>query len=346
MPSITLTLTNTTFVSSAFPNSNFSIAQLIYIGTDPSYQNCRGLLQFTLPTIPASSVDSAVMQFSVMSKSQAAPTVVTVNRANSAFSTSTVTYNTPLTFTPTATQVSITQPDVFQRVSFDITALVNNWLAGTYANNGIVLTGTGDAVSFATLAYGIPAYYPTLTLTYSSTPPPPPGSGSAFCFCYAQLANVIQQLMTLHPTSTMRIYTTGDVYTEGVPYKFYASPDATYGTLTVLTGAGEYAAVPVTTMVAVKVAGISYDNAITYLTPPVFTPDCWKNLVTSIHDYLAVSTSVKLSLNGLVAATGVVYKNEYGVLAVTQDMTGAGPVFLPATSVTIIESTVPLPNSI
>jgi hypothetical protein len=340
MPTESINIANTTFVSSAQPYTNLSFYPLMYIGEDPSFQSCSGLLQFTLPTIPASAVDSAVLQFSLIVKSQATPTVVTVNRAATAFSTNTVTYNTQPIFIPTASQVSVNQSDLYQRVSIDITALVNAWLAGTYENYGIVLTGVGGAVQFATNAIVYQPYFPTLTLTYSSTPPTP--DNSAFCFCYAQLSHVIQQLMTLYPTSTMRIYTTGDVYTEGVPYKFYASPDATYGTLAVLMAGGVYGAVPITTIVAVRVAGTNYDNSITYLTPPVFTSDCQKNVVTSIHDYLPVSTGVTLSLNGFIVATGVAYKNEYGILAVAKDMAGTSPVFVPATSVTLIETTVPL----
>ncbi len=341
MPSITVNLANTTFVSSAQPYSNFNFFPVMYIGTDSTYQNSSGLLQFVLPTIPALWVDSAVMQFSLILKNQATPTVVTVNRATSAFDTNTVTYATQPAFTPTASQVSVTQSDLYLRVSFDITTLVNSWLAGTYPNYGIVLTSSDDAVQFATNAITYQPYFPTLTLTYSSTPPS--GNG-AFCFCYAQLANVIQQLMVQYPTSVMRIYTTGDIYSEGIPYKFYASPDASYGTLAVLTGGGVYDTIPITTIVAVRVAGTNYDNPITYLPPPVFTPDCQKNVVTSIHDYLPVSTSVKLSLNGFVTVSGVVYKNEYGILAITKDMTGASPVFLPVTSVALIETSVPLPQ--
>lgn len=340
MPSITVNLANTTFVSPAQPYSNFNFYPVMYIGMDPTYQNSSGLLQIVLPTIPALSVDSAVLQFSLIVKAQAPPTVVTVNRATSAFSTNTVTYATQPTYTPTASQVTVTQADLYLRVSIDITALVNSWLAGTDPNYGIVLTSPDNSVQFATNAITYEPYFPTLTLTYSSTPPPT--EKGAFCFCYAQLANVMQQLMTQYPTSVMRIYTAGDVYSEGIPYKFYASPDASFGTLAVLTAGGAYDAIPVTTIVAVRVAGTNYDNPIAYLSPPVFTLDCQKNVVTSIHDYLPVSTGVKLSLNGFAAVSGVVYKNEYGILAITQDMAGASPVFVPVASIALIETTVPL----
>ena len=342
MPTVSINIANTTFVSSAQPYTNLSFYPLMYIGTDPNFQSCSGLLQFSLPTIPVSSVDSAVMQFSLIVKSQATPTVVTVNRATSAFSTNTVTYNTQPAFTPTASQVSVTQSDLYQRVSIDITALVNAWLAGTYENYGIVLTGVGDAVQFATDAIVYEPYFPTLTLTYSSTPPTP--GTSAFCFCYAQLSNVIRQLMNLYPpTTVVAVYTTGSVYSEGVLYDLYSSPDATYGTLAIVTAGGVYDAIPITAIASVKVSNVTYDDSITYLTPPVFTPDCEKNVVASIYDYLPVSINASLSMNGFVSATGVIYKNEYGILVVTKDITGANPVFVPTSNVAVIETTTPLP---
>jgi len=338
MPSVTINIPNTTFVSSLLPNNNMNFYPVMYIGTDPNYQNCNGLLQFTLPSLPTASVDSAVLQFTVIDKSQADPSVVVVNRADSSFSTSTVTYNTQPAFTATASQVSVNQSDLYQRVSIDITSTVNSWLAGTYVNNGIVLTCSGTAVQFATNAITYTPYFPTLTLTYSSTP----SDNGAFCFSYAQMSNIIEQLMTLYPAMPMTIYTNVGVYTSGIPYELYSSPDATYGTIGVVTDGGIYDSIPITSIVAVKVAGTVYDPSISYLPVPTFTPDCQKNLITSIHDFIPLSTNVTLFLGVSISASGVIFKNEYGMLVKTDDMTGTNPVFISPITVGLIETDTPL----
>nr|WP_319489552.1 DNRLRE domain-containing protein [uncultured Caproiciproducens sp.] len=341
MPSISINIPNTTFVSSSLPNNNMNFYPVMYIGTDPSYQSCNGLLQFALPALPVTSVDSAVVQFSLIAKDQAEPSVVVVNRATSSFSTSTVTYNTQPTYTATASQVSVNQSDLYQRVSIDITSLVNNWLAGTYVNDGIVLTCSGGAVQFATNAIVYEPYFPTLTLTYSSTPS---SDNSAFSFIYAQLSNILQQLMTLYPDKVMTIYTSGAYYLQGIPYEFYASPDATYGTIAVLSEGGGYASVPITNISAITVANSLYDPSISYLPAPVFAPGCDKNVVTSIHDYLPVFTNATLDLNTLVTTAGLIYKNEYGMLVKASDMDGTNPVFVPVWSISAIETATPIPN--
>jgi hypothetical protein len=144
--------------------------------------------------------------------------------------------------------------------------------------------------------------------------------------------------MTLYPAKVMTIYLSGGYSVQGTPYEFYASPSATYGTIVVLTEEGGYASVPIVNISAVKVASISYDPSLSYLTPPIFTPGIDKNLVTSIHDYLPISTSATLDLNTLVTATGLIYKNEYGMLVKADNMSGANPVFIPVWTISAIET--------
>ncbi len=107
MPSVTVNIPNATFVSSAQPNNNLSFYPTMYVGTDTQFQNCIGLMQITLPTLPVNQVDSAVLNLAVISKTGVSPSPVVVNRVTSIFSTSTVTYNTRPSFTPTASTISI-----------------------------------------------------------------------------------------------------------------------------------------------------------------------------------------------------------------------------------------------
>lgn len=342
MPTVTVNIPNTTFISSSQPDSNFSFFPLIYTGTDPGFSSCTGLLRISLPELPVNQVDSAFLQLSVIVKSGASPSPVVVNEVTSSFDPSTVTYNTRPDFSPTASTISISTADLYTAVKIDVTALVNGWLNGTVPNNGIALTNADGVtiVEFATNNIVYEPYFPELVLTYSSTP----SEDTALCFSYAQLANVITQLIRLYPAAIMNIYTKGfnAASISGPPAELYASPDATYGTLFVLNG-GDYGAVPLNTITAIGLPqGTVYDPSITYLPTPAFPAGCDKNLITAYHDYLPVSTPVTMYMGTVIQTAGVVYKNEYGLLVLADDMQGTNPVFIPVINITaIVTSTQP-----
>jgi C1q domain-containing protein len=170
MPTVVLNTSQTTFVSSAQPNNNLSFYPVMYVGTDATYQTSIGLLKFDLSSLPVSSVDSAILELTVIQKTGASPSPVTVNRVTSPLDTSTVTYNTLPTYVATATQVNVTAADLFTAVSFDITALVNGWLNGTYDNNGIALTNSDGTtvVQFATNNIVYEPYFPRLVVQYTA----------------------------------------------------------------------------------------------------------------------------------------------------------------------------------
>jgi len=336
MPTTTFNIPNTTFVSSAQPDNNLSFYPTMYAGTDPSFQNCISLLQVTLPPLPVTRVDSAMLQFAVIIKSGAAPSLVVVNRVTSPFNTSTVTYNTRPSFNATPSQINITTSDLYTTVQIDVTTLVNEWLAGTFPNEGIALTNSDGttAVQFATNAIVYEPYFPKLTLTYSSTP----ADSTAICYSYAQLANIINQLIEMYPTNVMSVFTTGFTASTitGTPYQLYSSPEGTYGGVFVLLDGGQQEAIPLNSIAAIYTGdGTVYNSAIKYLPPQTFTPGCDTNIITAIHDYLPVSTNVQMYMGSIINASGVIYKNEYGVL-VLSDGLGNTPVFIPVTHVTAV----------
>ena len=69
MPIMSFNLPYTTFISLVQPDMNLFFYPLIYVGTDPSYKNCTGLISVTLPQLPVNRVDSALLQLSVIVKS-------------------------------------------------------------------------------------------------------------------------------------------------------------------------------------------------------------------------------------------------------------------------------------
>lgn len=342
MPTVSVTIPQTTFISSAQPNNNYSFYPLMYTGEDLDFQSCISLMQIDLSSVPVTQVDSAMLQLSVIAKTGTAPSPIVVNRVTEAFDTATVTYTSRPSYMATASQINVTAADLYTTVDIDVTALVNGWLNGTMPNDGIALTNSDGVtlVYFATNAIVYPPYFPKLSVTYSNVPS---SGNSALCFCYAQLANVIKQLFTQLRTDTFNIYTNGFNASSisGTPFELYASPDATYGTLAVLGDLANQAAVPLTSMTVISLpAGTAYPS-IQYLPVPTFPAGCDKNLVTAYHDYLPVGTNVTLYLGSIVSASGMIFRNEYGLLVLADDLSGTSAAFIPIFNITAISITAP-----
>ena len=174
MPTITVNLPDTIFVSSAQPDTNLSYYPLLYAGTDPSFETCIGLIQISLPSLPVPSVVSAMLQLAVVVKSGANPSQIVVNRVSDSYDIKAVTYHSRPAFMTTASQYDIQTSDLYTSIQIDITELVNGWLDGTYANNGLALTNSDgiSIVQFGTDKIVYEPYFPRLILTYSSTPVP------------------------------------------------------------------------------------------------------------------------------------------------------------------------------
>lgn len=335
MPNITVNIPATTFVSALLPDNNFSDSALLYTGTDPTFQNCISFMQITLPSLPVTVVDSALLELTVIAKSGADPSPVVVNRVTDPFSTNTVTYNTSPSFTATSSQFNVTTSDLYTTIQIDVTTLVNNWLNGTFTNDGIALTNSDGTtvVQFATNDIGYEPFFPRLSITYSDTPAEP---STAICFSYAQLANVIEQLITLYPTNVITVYTTGFSASSitGTPYQLFSSSEGTYGSIFILLDNGQQQAIPLNAITAIYTGdGTVYDPSITFLPTPQFLPGCDTNLITAYHEYLPVLTDVQLYMGSIVQATGTIYKNEYGIL-VLSDADGNTPVFIPVINIT------------
>lgn len=177
MPTETLTTTQTTFISSAQPDNKFSFYPLLYVGSDPSFLSCVSFLKYTLPELPVTAVDSALLQLSVIVKTGATPSPVVVNRVTSPLDTATVTYNTQTAFTATESHISVATSDLYTAVQIDVTDIVNGWLSETFTNNGFALTNDDGTtlVEFATNKIVYEPYFPKLILNYSIAPAQPIG---------------------------------------------------------------------------------------------------------------------------------------------------------------------------
>ena len=172
MPTVTLNLPETTFVSSAGPDSNNSFYPVMYVGTDPGLQDCIGLVNVALPALPK-SVSSAVLQLSVIMKSGEAPSSVAVSQLSADFDAKSVTYNSMPSLIPTAAQFSVSASELYTSIQADLTDIVNAWLSGAAPNHGIALTGSdGTVVQFGTNNIVYESYFPKLILSYSDAQVP------------------------------------------------------------------------------------------------------------------------------------------------------------------------------
>lgn len=337
MPTITVNISETTFISSAQPDNNFSTYPLMYVGTDSSYQRCISLFKVNLQQIPVSAVQSAKLEFSVIAKNGDTPSNIIINNVTSPFVVSNVTYNTAPSLSFTSTSINVSKSDLYKRVQIDITKLVNEWLSGSSQNNGIALTNSDSTtlVEFATKAISYEPYYPTIIITYSEVPPV---EDSALCFSYAQLAHVIEQLISLYPDSPMTVYTKGLTTSSvtGIPYELFKSSSGTYGSLLILKRDAQQLTVPINTITAIALAeGSVYNPSITYLKTQGFTPGCDANIITAYHEYLPVSSYVSITSGTVITVTGNIYKNEYGLIVMT-DSEGNNPAFVPVFNINAI----------
>lgn len=166
MSAIVIDLPATTFVTSSQPGNNFSIYPTVRVEKNPNIQTSIALLEIPLPSLPATTVKSALLQLAVVSKSGAASSPVTVNRLISPFNASTVTYHTIPSYAATKSQVNVSTADLYTTMQIDITDLVKSWLAGTFANYGIALTNSDSStvVEFATNNIVYQPYFPQLII--------------------------------------------------------------------------------------------------------------------------------------------------------------------------------------
>lgn len=173
----------------------------------------------------------------------------------------------------------------------------------------------------------------------------PPGdlSDSSICFSYAQLTHVIEQLITLYPTSVMSVFTTNANVVTGTATSLYTSPDADGAGLFILTDSlGQSQAIPIAAICGIYTGEATvYDPSITYLAPPSPLPKgCDTDLIAAIHDYLPIPTEVIIQMGVTVQASGEVYQNEYGIL-VLSDAGGNTPIFVSVSKIARIITAAP-----
>ena len=168
MPPIVLTAAHNTFISSAQPSNIFSFYPLLYAGKDELFGTCTSLLKFDFTTVATNSVDRAILQLSVMVKTEEDKSSIVVNRLTGSFDANYVTYDRKPGMVATPLEFKITSEDLNKTVQIDVTQLVNDWLGGVYENHGIALTNPDGVslVEFGSGRIGWEPYFPKLFLNY------------------------------------------------------------------------------------------------------------------------------------------------------------------------------------
>ena len=164
------------------------------------------------------------------------------------------------------------------------------------------------------------------SLDTESTPP----ATTANCFGTAQMTHIIEQLILYYPDSLMTVYNQNMYSVSGRPLEIFSLPLSSGGGLFVLLNTyNQKEAVPITHITAVFTgSGTIYNPAITYLLPPSpFPSSCEMDVLMAIKEYLPLGTETALQTGTLVQASGQVYKNELGVL-VLSDSDGNTPIFI------------------
>lgn len=171
-------------------------------------------------------------------------------------------------------------------------------------------------------------------------------AGTSYCFSVAQLSHMLKQLMDLYPSETWSVFTTNLYSSSGVPDKLYTSPKGTDPGLLILRNGSQYESIPLVAIAAIYLGGSTvYNDSLNYLIPPSPLPiGCDTDAIAALQNYLPLETDV-LIMMGAIQASGLVYKNEYGML-VLSDLDGNTPVFVVSSKIArIITDSEPLLNS-
>ena len=151
-----------------------------------------------------------------------------------------------------------------------------------------------------------------------------------YCFAVSQLIHVLSQMITTYATNTWTVYSESLSNYSGVPLDLYTAPDAVNpGLLRLVDINGDYEIIPIENITAIYPGdGTVYNPEFTYLTPPDPLPvSCDSDMLAAIQSYLVVGTTVEMRLGPAVSASGDVYRNEFGVI-VLSDTDGNTPVFI------------------
>lgn len=232
-----------------------------------------------------------------------------------------------------------TQSSTSPGAGFALSPSLGNPLAGNSPLKTGTVSGTG-VIDVSSLPFTLSLVNASINTLYYSTQVPLKATlvavrdgGTADtmgCFAVAQLAYILSQMITAYSTTTWSVYSSSLAVYSGTPLDLYRSPNATGpGLLRLVDVNGNYEALSIAHITAIYPGdGTVYSPTFTFIPSPSPLPaGCDTDLITAVQSYLPLGASVEIRLGPTIAASGNIYRNEYGVL-VLSDAAGNTPVFI------------------
>ncbi len=187
MPVSILLPSDDTFIASAYPTTIFGSYPFLYMGVYVAPgDNYRTLLKFDPSAIPqGSSILEAALNLYIFRKDVPGPEIISVNLNQSDFSQNTVTYLNAPAVTPTGITATVTDADLNNFISIDITQLAQQWHTNPAANNGITIIAPENTYSLIgsySTNFSDSSLYPFLQVTYQDS-----------CNCTSDMINEVTQ---------------------------------------------------------------------------------------------------------------------------------------------------------
>ncbi len=264
-------------------------------------------------------------------------------------STGVVTFLTPGRFVLSwnvSTQTSIGSSGAVFAVVLDVNPIISNSpnKMGQVSGTAIVNIPTAPA-SVILVNYGLSTFYSTtgpVTASLTVIQDDPAAETDMQCLAVWQFANILRQMVTTYSSTTWILFSESLAAFSGTPVDVYTSPLASGpGLLRLMNTDGQYLAFPIQNITAIYPGdGTIYNPDFQYLPLPDPLPQsCSTDILAAILSYLPVGTpSVSLRLGPSTVASGDIYRNEYGVV-VLSDGQGNTPVFLAAPKILLIQTT-------
>jgi len=166
---VTLTPVADAYIYSAAPGSNYGDAAILRVGSLSPSAVSHALFRFDLSDIPdGATVLDAHFRAYLLQSSSSPPTLdVELKRIDKPWEEDTVTWNTPLSYTPANNVLGVGMSLIYY--SWDVTSLVQSWVNGA-PNRGLALMSKNEVTlgwrGFASRESTASPNPPRLVVTY------------------------------------------------------------------------------------------------------------------------------------------------------------------------------------
>ncbi|MFA5629833.1 MAG: hypothetical protein WC958_06305 [Dehalococcoidales bacterium] len=149
------------------------------------------------------------------------------------------------------------------------------------------------------------------------------------CFAISQWANLLEQIITLYPATTMTFFIEQMATVTGTPIQVYASPSAGGPGLLIVQNGSDYHYISLSRLAAIALdPSAVYNPSITYLTPPdPYSPGCDTDNILALQSSMSIGDQINFVTAVNTVGNGEIYINEPGIIVVS-DGSGNDPVFL------------------